>query len=137
MKSQLKTTKSRFYHSPTMRFIKKGLVIVSVIGYMAGCTKSSTDNSSATTTIDCSGPAKTYSVDVRPIIQASCATDIGCHGAGSNNGPGELTSYARVFNSRSDIRSAVISGIMPKNGSLTASEKNSIICWIDNGAPEN
>jgi hypothetical protein len=26
---------------------------------------------------------------------------------------------------------------MPQNGSLTSSEKNAIICWIDNGAPNN
>jgi hypothetical protein len=26
---------------------------------------------------------------------------------------------------------------MPMNGSLTAAEKNAILCWIDNGAANN
>jgi hypothetical protein len=85
--------------------------------------------------VDCSGPAKSFATDVASVIQASCANGSGCHGAGSKKGPGPLLNYSQVFNARSEIRSAVASGDMPRNGTLTVSEKNAILCWIDNGAP--
>jgi len=113
--------------------LKETLIIIAVLGFLCAC-KKSTDTS---TPIDCSGPAKTFSVDVKPIMQVSCAFDSDCHGSGSNSGPGTLLNYSEIFNARSSIRSAVLSGDMPKGGSLTASEKNAIICWIDNGATNN
>jgi hypothetical protein len=84
---------------------------------------------------DCSVP-KTFSADAAPIFQAKCALS-GCHGAGSSNGPGELTSYQKIFNARNDIRNAVVTRLMPQGGSLTDAQLNSIVCWIDNGAPNN
>lgn len=87
--------------------------------------------------VDCSGPAKSFATDVSPVIQASCATNSGCHATGSNNGPGPLLNYSQVFSARSDIRSSVASGHMPMNGTLTATERNAILCWIDNGATNN
>jgi len=89
------------------------------------------------TVVDCSGAPKTFATDVNPIIQASCGTGSGCHGSGSSNGPGPLLNYSAVFSAHSDIRSAVASGHMPLNGSLTAPEKNAILCWIDSGAANN
>jgi len=88
------------------------------------------------TTVNCSSVPKTFAIDVSPIIQNSCNMP-SCHNAGSTNGPGPLTNYTQVFNSRITIRSAVLSGSMPKNATLSASQKNSIICWIDDGAPNN
>jgi len=85
----------------------------------------------------CSGPAKSFVTDVNPVIQGSCATSQGCHGAGSINGPGPLLTFSQVFNARASIRSAVSSGRMPLNGSLSATQKNAIICWVDAGAPNN
>ena len=85
----------------------------------------------------CSGPAKSFTTDVNPVIQRSCATNSDCHGAGSNNGPGPLLAFSQVFNARSSIRSEVSSGRMPLNGTLSATDKNAIICWIDNGALNN
>jgi hypothetical protein len=85
----------------------------------------------------CSSPAKSFAADVNAIIQTSCATGSGCHGSGSLVGPGPLLTYLQVFNARSSIRSAVSSGRMPPNGGLSATQKNSIICWIDSGAPNN
>jgi hypothetical protein len=84
--------------------------------------------------IDCSGPAKTFALDVKPLLNAACG---GCHGNGSNNGPGALTSYTEVSNAKASIRTAVVSGRMPQNSTLTAAQKNAIICWIDSGAPDN
>lgn len=116
----------------TTRFLKKIFLIAAVAGFLWACKKNNDTGS-----VDCSGPQKSFSSDVNPVVQASCATNSGCHGTGSANGPGALLTYSQIFNARSDIRSAVASGHMPLNGSLTASEKNAIICWVDNGATNN
>lgn len=129
---KVQVAKNRVYQSSKMQIIKKCLVIISIIVFIAACKKPG--GGAGSSSIDCSGVSKTYSADISPIIQTSCG---GCHGAGSSNGPGELTSYSRVFNARAQIRSAVSSGAMPKNGTLTAAQKNAILCWIDNGALNN
>jgi uncharacterized membrane protein len=101
---------------------------------IAACSK---DKGGGSTSVDCSTVTnKALSADVNPIIQSSCAV-AGCHAAGSFNGPGALTSYSEIFNARSNIRSAVASGRMPQSGSLSTAQRNSIICWVDSGAPNN
>lgn len=107
--------------------------------FLYACSKdNSGNNNSGGGTLDCSTVAnKAFSADVNPIIQASCATNSSCHGSGSVNGPGSLTSYTAIFNSRTGIRSAVSSGSMPKNSTLSTSQKNAILCWIDGGALNN
>ena len=115
------------------RGMKAGLVLSTLICFLYACKKSTASAAS----VDCSGTAKSYATDVSPIIQASCATNSGCHGSGSHNGPGELLTYSEVFNAHASIRAAVLSGAMPQNGSLTTAQKTAIICWIDNGATNN
>ena len=119
-------------HNSKPRLIKKLFLVAGVLGFLYACTK----DTATTSTDDCSSAPKSFTIDVNPVIQASCATS-GCHGAGSNSGPGALVTYSQIFNARSAIRSAVSSGRMPKNGSLTTSEKAKIICWIDSGAPND
>jgi hypothetical protein len=113
--------------------MKKILIAAAVFGFLYACKKTPVDTSS----IDCSGTAKSFSTDVNPIIQSNCAINSGCHGSRSTNGPGELLTYSEIFSARSAIRSAVLSGTMPQSGSLTSAEKNAIICWIDSGSPNN
>lgn len=84
----------------------------------------------------CNTTPKTFAADVDPIIQTFCNV-AGCHSSGSVNGPGPLTNYTQVFNARSLIRPAISSGAMPQNTTLTSTQKNTIICWIDSGAPNN
>ena len=120
-------------HRFKSRAVKTTIVVAAYVGIFYSCKKSA-DNTSS---IDCTGNAKSFTTDVNPIIQNSCATNSGCHGSGSHNGPGELLTYTEIFNSRSAIRPAVLSGAMPQAGSLTTAEKTSIICWIDNGALNN
>lgn len=86
--------------------------------------------------INCATVPKSFTVDVNPIVQSTCNTS-GCHNAGSINGPGPLTNYNEVFAARASIRGAIASGAMPKNMTLTTAQKNSFICWIDSGAPNN
>lgn len=109
--------------------------LILATGLLVSCSKS--NDGGGNNTIDCSGGQKTFSGDVSPIIQSSCAINTGCHATGSPNGPGALETYQQVFNNRSAIRNAVMLGTMPKTGVLTSSQKNAIICWIDSGAPNN
>ena len=120
------------YYIRTPALIKKIFVIATVSGFFYSCAK----ETEATTSDDCSNTPKSFVTDVNPVIQAFCGS-AGCHGSGSNNGPGALLTYSQVFNARSAIRSAVSSGRMPKGRSLSASEKTAILCWIDNGSPNN
>lgn len=111
------------------------MVFILTITITISCSKS--NNGGGTTTVDCSTVTnKAFAADVSSIIQNSCAQS-GCHNSGSGNGPGALTNYTQIAGAASTIRSSVSSGRMPKSGSLTTTQKNSIICWIDNGAPNN
>jgi hypothetical protein len=117
------------------KILKSGLLAGAVFAVLFSCSKSGED--ATTSSIDCTGVLKSFSSDVNPIIQSTCTTNSGCHGSDSRNGPGELLMYSQVFGARSTIRSAVLSGLMPQNGSLTSSQKQAIVCWIDSGAPNN
>lgn len=86
---------------------------------------------------NCSSVPKSFATDVRPVIEAFCANGAGCHGLGSNVGPGPLITYTQIFNARTSIRSEVASGRMPPNGGLLQVHRNTIICWIDDGAENN
>jgi hypothetical protein len=85
---------------------------------------------------NCQGAANKFS-NVNPIIQSKCAFSSGCHGAGSTNGGGPLTDYNLIKNKAASIKIQVQTGLMPQMGSLTAAELQSIVCWIEAGAPNN
>ena len=118
-------------YSPKFRILKLSLPAVALLIILNACTKK------PEFTADCSGPAKSFVTDVSPVFQTSCAINSSCHATGSGNGPGPLLSYSQIFNARADIRSAVASGHMPLNATLPATQINAILCWIDNGAPNN
>jgi hypothetical protein len=117
----------------TKYFAKKIFLITAAVSFLFACTKSVDKK---TTTVDCS-VEKSFNADIKPITQNSCSMDSDCHGAGSTSGPGELLTYTEIFNAHAAIRSAVASGVMPKDATLSASDKNAILCWIDNGATNN
>ena len=116
------------------------VVVVSSVLLFISCSKDSgTSNNNPTnpTTPNCTGVTVSYINEVSPIIQSTCATNSSCHGTGSTNGPGELTSYSKIRDTKDQIQSAVINGRMPKTGSLSTAQKNAIYCWVSNGAPNN
>ncbi|HEY9048022.1 MAG TPA: hypothetical protein VIN08_19080 [Ohtaekwangia sp.] len=117
------------------RYIPRFLIpgIISTMVYITACS----DHNSSSETVSCSGVSIVYSTDVAPIISSSCATNSSCHGSGSKNGPGELLTYSEVYSARTSISTSVSSGDMPKGSSLTSDEKNTILCWITNGASNN
>lgn len=112
--------------------------IITAISFLFLITLScSKDNGGGTTTVDCSTVTnKAFAADVNPIIQGTCNIS-GCHAAGSFNGPGALTNYAQISAAGSSIKTSVSSGRMPQGGSLSTAQKNSIICWINSGTPNN
>jgi len=128
--------KTNMNEHPKNKIARTVVVAAVILGFLISCKKNS-DSPGNSTSADCTGPAKSFANDVNPIFQSTCATSSGCHGSGSSNGPGELIGYTKIFNARADIREQVSSGRMPLVGSLTAAQKNAIICWIDNGAPNN
>ena len=85
---------------------------------------------------DCQLNAK-FAANVNPIIQSKCAISPDCHASGSTNTAGPLTNYTQIHNLSAVIKGQVISGLMPKTGSLTSAELQTIVCWIDAGAPNN
>ena len=78
-----------------------------------------------------------FGANVFPIIQSKCATSPDCHASGSTNSAGPLTSYPLIHNLAAVIHGQVQSGLMPKTGSLTPTERQTILCWIDAGAQDN
>lgn len=107
--------------------------IVLIIVLINACKKDSENNDP---TVDCSTISTTFSANVSPLISSGCAKS-GCHASGSTNGPGALTNYTQIYNSRAAIRSAVSSGYMPQDATFSATQKATITCWIDAGAPQN
>jgi hypothetical protein len=85
---------------------------------------------------DCQLNAK-FAANVNPIIQTKCAMAPECHGSGSTNYAGPLTNYNLIHNLAPAIKVQVVTGTMPKTGSLTAQELQTIVCWIDAGAQNN
>jgi hypothetical protein len=121
-----------------MKKVFSALSIGAILFFMAcsGSKDESVDPPPPPPTATCDGVAISYTTNVHPIISTKCATNSGCHGAGSVNGPGPLTSYTLVKAAAANIKSAVVSGRMPKTGSISAAEVNTIKCWADNGTPE-
>jgi len=107
--------------SKTMNKTMFGLIVCIVI--LGACSKSSTNPSF---TPDCSGAVKSFKNDALPVFQSSCD---GCHSNFSN--------YSQISADKSSIRSKIVDGSMPQNGSLSTAQKNNVVCWIDNGAPNN
>ncbi len=89
-------------------------------------------------------PAVTWHKDVRALVEKRCAN---CHQDGEI-GPFNLVDYASVYAMREAVASSVQNGTMPPwqaakdcndyegDYSLTESEKQAIVSWVDQGAPE-
>lgn len=101
-----------------------------------GGTNNGGGGGSTTYTPSCTGAAINFTSDVFPIFQTVCSQS-GCHNSGSLNGPGPLTNYAQISAAKVNIRAVILSGVMPKNTTLSNAQRNTIICWIDAGAANN
>lgn len=88
--------------------------------------------------VSCDVSAITYTNDVLPIINTSCAT-AGCHVSGGT-GSGDFTNYtelkAKVDNGSFENR-VLIQKNMPPSTPLTDCELQILQAWVDNGALNN
>ncbi len=104
--------------------MKKFLVVAVIsIGLWTSCSKIATTDPYVPT---CTGTAKSYSKDVAPLIKTSCS---GCHQ--------NFSTYSQLSTNRNSVRSMIVSGQMPQGSTLSTTQKDAIVCWIDNGASNN
>jgi len=73
----------------------------------------------------------TFSVNVKPIIDSRC---VQCHNG--NRFP-DLRTFENVKNNANLVKSEVASRSMPQGSSLTQAQIDAIVCWVDNGTPNN
>jgi uncharacterized membrane protein len=104
--------------------------------YGMGCDSGEENIPNTPSATDCSTVAATFP-DANSIIQSSCSKTLECHANGSSHGPGGLTTFQQIFNAKASIKTAVRSSTMPRGSSLSAAERNIIICWIESGAVNN
>ena len=110
-----------------------------IIASQVGCSKNSSGGYGGNTpppTTSCAGVNPSFTADVLPLIQTKCAI-AGCHAAGSTNAGGPFTTFAQISAKASDIKAQVSAGTMPKSGTISASQKTTLICWVNNGALNN
>ncbi|MEO7990553.1 MAG: hypothetical protein ABI663_13490 [Chryseolinea sp.] len=74
-----------------------------------------------------------WSNDVRPIVQASCANS-GCHDGASRP---DLRVYTNAEKFATQMKTETRNRNMPREGTLTQSQIDLIGCWVDDGALNN
>ena len=101
-------------------------VMVLLFAMFMSCKKKNKEEAQASYTPSCSSTTPSFSATVKPLIQSTC---VSCHS--------EYSTYTQISTSSSSIRSNIVSGAMPKGTTLSEAQKNSIVCWIDAGKPNN
>lgn len=118
------------------------LLVIGCIIFTASCSKkSSTDTGGGSggggRTFSCAGISPKFAADVQPILTTVCSINSNCHASGSTNSGGPFTTHAQVDAKKAAIRTAILNGSMPQSGSISQTQINAFICWIDSGAPNN
>lgn len=116
--------------------MKKSMVFLLFILTLNSCYNDNEEEIYGPVTCDVS--SLTYSTDVLPIINASCATT-GCHVSGGN-APGNFANFnelkAKVTNGSFENR-VLIQQNMPPNAELSECDLQILQAWLDNGALNN
>ncbi|WP_027418727.1 hypothetical protein [Crocinitomix catalasitica] len=116
--------------------IKKTIVFGAIIAVISSCYKDNEEDLYKDS--ECDVTDVSFSEDIMPIINASCAT-VGCHIAGGS-GNGEFINYAQVFTkveNGSLMNRVVTLRDMPPSGSLTDCQIEHFEQWINDGALDN
>ncbi len=116
---------------------KPSLIYLCTVGLIfTSCQKEEVD------IFDCSGLNPTYTVDIKPILDASCAKS-GCHNAATAKRGVNLSTFESASSeSQKDQFLGVIQHKkgypkMPDDGpQLPASQVELLTCWVQNGSPE-
>ncbi|MEZ4910983.1 MAG: hypothetical protein R2774_08980 [Saprospiraceae bacterium] len=95
-----------------------------------------------TTQIDCTGVTPTYSSEIAPIINVSCAFS-GCHDSATKSDGIDLSTYANVKSASANdnflksIKHESGATAMPQSAEKLPNESIKMIeCWIQNGWPQ-
>lgn len=111
--------------------IKFLFLVAAVLFTMIACKKNSSDY-----VPNCGSTTPSFASSVNPLIQARCATS-GCHNSTTKADGVDLSTYALIIAHKDHIKSEVASGGMPEGSTLTSAQKDSMLCWINAGAPNN
>ena len=110
-------------------------LLISVFIWMS-CSKEDTP------VADCSGTTPTYTADIAPILNASCALS-GCHTSAFPSDGVDLSSYQKAKSA--SLNGKVLASMkhssgakaMPLGGAkLPDADIQKVACWIAGGAPE-
>lgn len=117
---------------------KKGSILL----FLALALGLSSCGKDAITMFDCTGISPTYSIDIKPILNASCALS-GCHDAFSPNAGFDFSTYNSASSGSQSGR--FLGAIQQKRGFLAmpnglpklGDDKIKLLtCWVENGSPE-
>jgi hypothetical protein len=93
-------------------------------------------------TYDCTGVTPTYTENIKPILDATCARSE-CHGGGHSANDMDLSTYAGAKSASTkksfmgSIQHKPFYQKMPKDANrLPDSQIHLLSCWIENGSPE-
>lgn len=116
--------------------VKASLTVYFLVILAVSCKKDEDDPT------NCSGITPTYTADVKPILDASCAKS-GCHDAitKANNFDFSTYSTASAISQGNRFLGAIEhkSGFsaMPQDGPKLSDDKiQQLTCWVENGSPE-
>lgn len=113
--------------------LKKVFLLLSISFFLFSCINNVEESANLEEEIEIDACADiTFSGNVKSIIDANC---IQCHGTGGNSP--NLTTFNSISSSAVSVKSAVATRRMPQGGSLTQAQIDAIVCWVNNGAPNN
>jgi hypothetical protein len=81
----------------------------------------------------CSQAENSFDLVIIPIIQQNCAIS-DCHGC--KQFP-DFRQVSIIQENAQRIKQQVVNRTMPPDRSLTQAQIDSIVCWVDNGTPQN
>ena len=112
------------------------LALAAVITILAGCYKDKEDLLYPDD--QCDPAMASFSQDIMPILQNSCAT-VGCHvQGGTGNGLFENYNQVKSKVDNGALRQRVlVTRDMPPSGALSDCQLEHIQQWLDDGAPNN
>lgn len=124
--------KKQFIMKSHFKIRKEFLVLLVSVFFVSCITNVEEDDFDEREVIVDSCAEITFSQNIKPIIDAAC---IDCHGIGGNFP--NLTSYSAISSNANSVKAEVVSRRMPKGISLTQSEIDAIVCWVESGALDN
>lgn len=110
--------------------------VAGIVGVISGCYYDKEELLYPGSVVNCN-TINAHFTDVKPIIQAKCATT-GCHNAASAAGNTVLETYDQISSKAARINQrALIDRTMPPSPPLTTTDIGILKCWINSGAPNN